>query len=189
MIKYELVEVSTLKSVFEEIPYLEGQSIIIKKVEKKDAPELDRLRKNEYVNKRVPTFLFEKRYDDINYVIDHLYDECLKESVILGVYRKSDMTFCGLCEFYGFNDELQKISVGCRLLEEKCGKGFGTETARLMVEHLTNNTDIKIITASILADNIPSQRAVEKAGFKLVNASSEEDFGFGEPSIVTKWVY
>ena len=33
-------------------------------------------------------------------VIRHLYDECFKESIILGVFMEGD--FCGLAEIYGY---------------------------------------------------------------------------------------
>ena len=178
-----------MKKVFDEIPYIEGEHIILKKVEKEDADRLDQMRKNKKVNKYLPTFLFEKKYDDINEVIDKLYTECFNESIIMGIYDKADMRFCGLGEFYGYKDNIHKISVGARFLEEECGKGFGTETARLMVDYLCNETDIEIITASIMKDNIASRRAIEKAGFTLVTDSSKEDFGFDEPVDVTKWIY
>lgn len=178
-----------MKKVFDEIPYLEGELVIIKKVEKSDRAGLDRLRKDPTVNKYLPTFLFEKKYDDIDYVIDNLYTECFKDSIILGVYRKSDMQFCGLCEFYGYRDHIHKISVGCRLLKDECGKGFGTEVARLMVDYLTNETDIEIITASVMTANKASENAIRKCGFIMVTDSSKEDFGYDEPVLVSKWIY
>ena len=35
-------------------------------------------------------------------VIRHLYDECFKDSIILGVFMEGD--FCGLAEIYGYRE-------------------------------------------------------------------------------------
>ena len=43
-------------------------------------------------------------------MICRLYDEGLKESIILGIFQ--DGAFCGLAEMYGYRDEIHKISVG-----------------------------------------------------------------------------
>lgn len=45
-------------------------------------------------------------------MIDHLYDECFKESIILGIYM--DGRFCGIAELYGYKDEYHKVSPGRR---------------------------------------------------------------------------
>ena len=44
-----------------------------------------------------------------------------------------DGDFCGLAEFYGYRDQLHKVSVGYRLLERHWGKGIATETLRLIL--------------------------------------------------------
>ena len=51
--------------------------------------------------------------------VSHLYDECFRESLILGIYL--DDEFCGLAEMYGYRKEIHKISVGYRLMEKHWG--------------------------------------------------------------------
>ena len=46
------------------------------------------------------------------------------------------------------------------------GKGFATEAAKLMVDYLFLNKNIKRIEALTDTRNIPSQRVLEKCGFK-----------------------
>ena len=134
----------------------------------------------------LPTFLFERKYDDVLYVIDHLYDECLEESLILGVYDEEG--FGGLAEFYGYRPEFKKISLGCRFAERCWGRGIGTETVLLMVQYLQNNTDIDIITASTMVENKGSAGILKKLGFSLVAHAAPEDWGFEEPAVVDKWM-
>ena len=51
--------------------------------------------------------------------VSHLYDECFRESLILGIYLDDEL--CGLAEMYGYCDETHKISVGHRLMEKHWG--------------------------------------------------------------------
>ena len=61
-----------MKKLFSEIPYIEGNGIILRKITQDDADSLRELTESEAVYRYLPTFLFEKKYDSIEYVIDHL---------------------------------------------------------------------------------------------------------------------
>ena len=51
--------------IFDEIPYIESERIVVRKIEKSDAQGLSALINNDNVYKYLPTFLFEKKYSDI----------------------------------------------------------------------------------------------------------------------------
>ena len=179
-------EVRMAVKLFSEIPYLQDGNLILKRLDLKDAEGLKELVDDPVVFRYLPTFLFEKKYEDIRYVIDHLYDECFRESIILGVFQ--DEEFCGLAEFYGLRDEIHKISVGYRLLRRKWGRGIATDTLRLMVRYLYDETDIEIITASTMVENRASARVLEKNGFDLVISGADEDWGYEGPTPTDKWI-
>lgn len=84
------------------------------------------------VYRYLPTFLFKKKYPDVGRVIERLYDECFRESIILGVFK--DDAFCGLAEMYGYREAIHKISVGYRLLERCWGQGIASATLGLMID-------------------------------------------------------
>ena len=109
------------KKLFSEIPYLQNGSLTLRKITLADAAGLQELVNSPAVYRYLPTFLYEKKYEDIRYVIRHLYDECFQESIILGVFEIYQ--FCGLAELYGYRDTIHKISVGYRLLESCWGRG------------------------------------------------------------------
>lgn len=138
------------------------------------------------VYRYLPTFLFERKYPDVGYVIAHLYDECWKESIILGVYR--DGAFCGLAEMYGYRDPIHKISVGYRLLERCWGKGIASEALRMMIDYLYHETDIEIITASTMVENQASANVLRKNGFQMVVHAADEDWGYEKPTVTDKWI-
>lgn len=175
-----------MKKLFSEIPFLQREHLTLKKLTDEDAEGLQELVDSDIVYRYLPTFLFEQKYSDIHYVIQHLYDECWKESIILGVFF--DGEFCGLAEMYGFRDDIHKISVGYRVLQRFWGKGIATEALSMMVDYLYNETDIEIITASTMVENIASACVLKKNCFDLVVHNVNEDWGFDAPTIVDKWI-
>ena len=174
------------KKLFSEIPYLKGDRLTLHGLTQKDAAALQELVDSPVVYRYLPTFLFEKRYEDVRTVIARLYDECWKESIILGVFRKDE--FCGLAEMYGYRDPLHKISVGFRLSDHSWGKGIATEAVGMMVDYLYSETDIEIIAASTMIQNQASANVLRKNGFKLVVHASDEDWGYGKPTPTDKWI-
>ncbi len=174
------------KKLFSEIPYIEGGRIILRRLGPEDAEPLTELVSNPRVYKHEPTFLFEKKYEDVHEVIRRLYDECFRESIILGIFHLKE--FCGLAEFYGYRDELHKISVGYRLIERFWGRGIASEALGLMVRYLFEETDIEIITASTMPENQASANVLRKNGFTLVVSGADEDWGFDHPTPTDKWI-
>ena len=174
------------KKLFSEIPHLKGERLVLKGLSRKDTASLQELVDSPAVYRYLPTFLFEKKYEDVGTVIDRLYDECWKESIILGVFIRDE--FCGLAELYGFRDPIHKISVGYRFLERYWGRGIATEALGLMIDYLYRETDIEIITASTMVENQASAGVLRKNGFQLVVHGADEDWGYETPTIADKWI-
>lgn len=178
--------VKDMKKLFSEIPYLQREDIILRELTLSDAEPLSELVNSEIVYRYLPTFLFEKKYEDVRYVIRHLYDECFRESIILGIFRNGE--FCGLAEMYGYRDEIHKVSVGYRLSERFWGEGIATKALSMMTDYLYTETDIEIITASTMIENKASARVLKKNGFELVVHGVNEDWGYDVPTVVDKWI-
>ena len=174
------------KKLFSEIPDLHGTRLRLERLTMKHADALQELVNSENVYRYLPTFLFERKYEDVSHVIRRLYDECFRESIILGIFL--DGGFCGLAEMYGYRDPIHKISVGYRLLERCWGKGIATEALGIMIDYLYNETDIEIITASTMIENQVSARVLIKNGFDLVVHAADEDWGYDRPTAADKWI-
>ena len=175
-----------MKKLFTEIPYIQGERLVIREIADRDAEDLQELIDSPAVYRWLPTFLFEKKYSDVHEVIERLYDECWKESIILGIYCGE--RFSGIIELYGYKDEIHKISVGYRLPERCWGKGIATEALGMMIDWLYTETDIEIITASTMVENTASASVLRKNGFTQVVHAVEEDWGYDEPTIADKWI-
>lgn len=174
------------KKLFSEIPCLKGERVTLRQLTADDAEALRELTESGRVYRYLPTFLYEKKYEDKSYVIGHLYDECLKSSLILGVFTNDG--FCGLAEIYGYNAPMLKASVGYRLLEKHWGKGIATEALGLMVKYLLKETDVKVITASTMVENKASANVLKKNGFKRVMHGIPENWGYPKPTVADKWL-
>lgn len=179
------------KKLFSEIPRIEGERIVLDRVVDADADALRDLIDNPNVQRFLPTFLFENQRDDVHETIRLLYGDLYenRESLFLAVRMKDSGDLAGIFELYGLRDSLHKISLGCRLRECYWGDGIATEATKLMVDYLYGETDIQIITASVMAGNHGSARSLEKCGFIRTARNVEEDWGFTEPAIVDKFFY
>ncbi len=175
-----------MKKRFSEIPYIKGEKLILHKITQDDADALKEMVSNDKVYRLEPTFLYERQYEDVNYVIDHLYDDCFKEAIMLGIYQEEE--FCGIAEFYGYKESIHKASIGVRLMERYWGKGIGAEVVAMMVDDLKNETDVEIIAASSLPANKGSAAILRKNGFELVVQNSDEDWGYDKPLPTDKWI-
>ena len=174
------------RKLFSEIPDLQGERLRLRGLTQADADRLRELVSSERVYRYLPTFLFERKYADVSLVISRLYHECLSESIILGVFLEGE--FCGLAEMYGYRDPIHKISVGYRLLERCWGKGIASEALGMMIDYLYHETDIEIITASTMVENLASARVLTKNGFSLVVHGADEDWGYPQPTPADKWI-
>ena len=180
------MSISKKKKPLSEIPYLHSDRITLRQITPSDAAGLEELVNSPAVYRYLPTFLYEKQYPDVQYVIRHLYDECLKESLILGVFENG--SFCGLAEMYGYREPIFKISTGYRLLERCWGRGIATETLRLMVDYLYEETDIEFITASTMLENRASANVLKKNGFKRAAHAALENWGYEKLTRTDKWI-
>ena len=177
--------------LFDTIPRIEGERVVLRRLVDADVAALEELVASTRVYRYLPTFLFEKQFDDQHAMIRELYTTCFgaRESLILGVQAAGEEGICGLAEFYGLREDMHKISVGYRFLERSWGRGVATATVRLMVDYLYGQTDIELITASTMVENLASARVLEKNGFIRTARGVEEDWGYETPTIADKWFY
>ena len=173
---------------FQSVPTLESERLILRRLTQADADALGSLAHSDAVYRYLPTFLYEQKYPDIRRVMDGLYGECLRESLILGIFLREDESFCGLAEMYGLRNAIHKISIGYRLAEPYWGKGIASETVALMTGYLFRKAGIRIITASTMIENKASARVLMKNGFSLVYHNAAEDWGYEAPTATDKWI-
>jgi len=73
--------------------------------------------------------------------------------------------------YVGWNDDGSEAVVGYTLMRPHQGKGFATEAAAALVDHLFAN-GVAVVRASLDPENLASARVLEKVGFRLVETST-----------------
>ena len=78
-------------------------------------------------------------------------------------------------------DYLNLFEIGYRIISSERRKGYTTEAARLLVDHLfTTKNEIQRIESVTDVENIPSQRVLEKNGFRREAELRKRFFNKGE---------
>jgi [ribosomal protein S5]-alanine N-acetyltransferase len=70
--------------------------------------------------------------------------------------------------------------IGIALLPESRGRGIGWRAQAIFCSYLFENTPVQRIEAATHAENIPEQRALEKAGFTLEGIIRAAEFRAGQ---------
>ena len=178
------------KKLFDEIPYLEGEHLILRKVTEKDREALREMAHSNLVYRYEPSYLLEQQYNDMDQLLHDFYGEYYekKQNLLLGIFlRDNPSELCGLAEFYDYRDHIHTVSIGGRLREKYWKAGIGTEVAKLMVDYLFGETDIEIITASTMVENNASAHLLEKNGFMTTYSVCKEDWGRDESTDTYRW--
>ena len=177
-------------TLFSEYPVLEDDLIIIRKMTDADADALAEMCSQEEVYRYVPTFLFEQKYEDKHEVIAKMDEECFdtKESLLLGVYLKETGEFTGIAEFYAYEPERRKCSLGLRLKKEFWGRKIAQHAEPLMISYLLNEANMRIITGHVMQENKASAAAALKCGFAKKYCDILEDWGFDHPVLIDKYI-
>ncbi len=171
-------------------------------IDYEDFENLEALIHDEKVYEFLPTFLYERNKPTTYDVLNGLYSTdpstgAYRDSFFLGIfyeelnekYTTHHLTFVGILELYGFKDEYHKISIGCRIRSDYCGRGIATQAVKMILDYLKNETDIETITASTMSANKSSNHVLEKCGFVLFSSEVDEDWGYSEMTHTDKWIY
>ncbi len=177
--------------LFEEYPYLEDETLIIKRMTDEDADALGAFAASDEVYRYLPTFLYEQKYDDAAEVLKKMDAECFdtKESILMGIYYKPEESrFIGLAEIYNYEENKAKASIGCRIAKEWWGRGICTDVVKLLKEYLLS-TDVRTITAHIMRENQASAGTTKKNGFLCKYPDTYGDWGFDDLIYADKYVF
>lgn len=82
-----------------------------------------------------------------------------------------DDVLVGTIGAYDYQDD--QIEVGFSVVQGWRGRGCATEALKKVLEYLTENEGISVVTAWCAPENIGSKRVLEKAGMKLVRAEKD----------------
>ena len=85
-----------------------------------------------------------------------------------GIEHKGELI--GTVGAYDYDADKSSIEIGMSIGRSSWGHGFATEAVTAVLRYLTEQENIKTVTAWCASDNIGSRKAMEKAGMKMVRA-------------------
>ncbi|OOM67845.1 GNAT family protein [Clostridium sp. BL-8] len=163
MNKYPLVE-------------LKGHNITLRNLTSGDAKEIvEYYKKNK--NHLAP---FEPARDENFYTIEtqkkllnKSYKEFLNGTAIdLGIFK--DEKIIGKIKLSGIiHGSYKNGNVGYSIDEDEQGKGYMTESVKLLVRYAFHECELHRVEASALINNIKSRKVLEKCGFKLIGINEK----------------
>lgn len=93
--------------------------------------------------------------------------ELLREAHNFIIEAKSDRRKIGFASYYLIRTDYENLyEIGYRIKAEERNKGYTSEAARLLVAYMFRTLDIERIESITDVENIPSQKVLEKTGFK-----------------------
>ena len=98
------------------------------------------------------------------------------------IFSRSEKTKVGFISYYPVRrDYLNLFEIGYRTKPSERRKGYTTEAARLLVDYLfSTKKEIERIESVTDVDNVPSQRVLEKNGFRREAELRKRFFNKGE---------
>ncbi|KQN97129.1 GNAT family N-acetyltransferase [Paenibacillus sp. Leaf72] len=86
----------------------------------------------------------------------------------LGIILKETGEFIGWC-CSGMKDELPPPNreIMYAISKDHRGKGYTTQASQGMTNYLFENTNVEVLSAIALLDNVPSNRVIDKCGFNF----------------------
>jgi RimJ/RimL family protein N-acetyltransferase len=87
--------------------------------------------------------------------------------------RHEDDAALGALGFHGVPDESGRVEIGYDLVEPARGHGYATEALRALSAWALAQDAVRVVTARVALGNRPSQRVLERAGFKRAAEDDE----------------
>ena len=146
---------------------IRGEKIYLRTVKQADLALLESWNNNPHVNGEYNDFGFrpagsvEKRFAE-----DGLIGARIGQLLVVNY----DDEIVGMVSYhqqrYGPNDGSVVYNIGISLVPEQRSKGYGGEAQKLLAAYLFATYPIMRVEASTDIENIPEQKALEKAGFR-----------------------
>lgn len=157
------MKVETLFSVY---PIIEGDDILLKKIEFTDLDAFFQIHSSDAVYAYIPGKA-RKNIDTVKNMIDHYErDFNKKKMVFLGIYTKStEPTLVGIVEIFDINQTVNSVTIGYRLHPSYWGKGIATKATKLLTKYLFEIIEVNRIQAFVMTENIKSAEVLMRNAF------------------------
>ena len=105
------------------------------------------------------------------------------KSLVCAIVRRRDDRHIGSTGLHQIDWQARSACFGISIgVPEMWGKGYGTETTRLIVDHAFRTLNLNRVWLDVHASNVGGRRAYEKAGFRVEGVQRQAVFREGRYS-------
>jgi len=162
---------------------IETERLIIREYERDDIPKLYEISNEENILKWMPDWegTLEKRYKWFEW-LQGSYRTSTKEkaAIVLGVTLKDSGDLIGMIGVGNKEEVDNEIEVGYFVSEKYSGKGYTTEASFQVSRWAIKYFGLEYIMAIVELDNYPSQKVLEKSGYKKCGKKNLKLEGYTE---------
>lgn len=116
-------------------------------------------------------------YEDVEMITREELEKMMLQRTIFFIIEKKDGTKIGHISSWTRGKTRE---MGFALVPNERGKGYGTEAIQMMLNYLFLNTEVVRVQVRTDEGNMPSQMALEKAGFTREGTMRKESYVRGE---------
>lgn len=175
--------------LFSEYPALEGEGIILKKIQEDDIDDFFAIHSSEKVYKFIPGKA-RKNVKTVKNMISHYERDFNKKKMIfLGIYMRSpNNRLVGIAEIFDVDMTSDMVTIGYRLNPEFWGRGIATVTTRILVNFLLEDIKVNRVQAFVMPENNKSADVLKRNSFEYEGTIRQGQF-WKEKGIVDLQVY
>ncbi|WP_313890922.1 GNAT family N-acetyltransferase [Psychrobacillus sp.] len=163
-----------------EFPIIETRRLILRGVEPEDASDMLKYLSDKDVVKPmglVPFETVEDVWDEVKWY-KSIYDE--GTGIRWGITLKDSEKVIGSCGFLNMLTKHYRAEIGYELSKDYWGKGIASEALEAVVKYGYHHFQLERIEALIEPANLPSQKLVERQGFKREGLLRHYEFTCGK---------
>lgn len=146
-----------------DIPTLETERLILRKITLEDAKDMYTYASNEEVTKYVTW----DKHSSLSDTIDFINKFLPQYDAPWGIQHKENGRFIGTVHFVWWQPEHKSAEIGYVLSKEYWGKGLITEAARTVITFGFESMNLVRIQARCFLENIGSERVMKKLGMSF----------------------
>ncbi len=162
---------------------IETERLILRQFSEEDALELNEICNEKYILKWMPDWesSIEHRRKWISWVHKE-YSSATKYNarIMLAVTLKSDGKIIGMVGIGNKEEVDNEIEVAYFISEKFSNKGYISEAAKAIIKWAFDSLKLDYLIAIVELDNFPSQKVVEKCGFKRLGTRMIRNSGESE---------
>ncbi|TFE00565.1 GNAT family N-acetyltransferase [Jeotgalibacillus salarius] len=153
-----------IEDIFTELPVLETERLILRKLTPEDLDDMYHYGSNDEVTRYV-TWNTHRTLSDTKEFVEFVLNQYRNHKVApWGIEYKENGKLIGTVDFVSWQPKNHTAEIGYVISQDYWGKGIATEAAKKIIEFGFENMDLVRIQARCFPENEGSEKVMQKAG-------------------------